>query len=441
MALVCGHDAPVHGVPLCEHIRNATADPIDHYLHYTGRGTERQRLCGACRGEAPTAVTAAVCEDCFDATEGSSLGVVGCPQISDAGRPVGGIVRNAPLPDEAGTVVDMAPVADGFVLLADDGRVLRWNTETGTCTEAARTTVTVPDDAEPWCDRQQALRLHASRDGAFAAVVIDYGRTGEVVDLTTGAVTLRLENDGYHSATVPFSLAFTEHAGRTVLLHRSQWCVIEATDPATGVRLARIPADDPASAWSGHFHGALHPSPAGTRIASDAWVWHPVGRTVAWNLDQWLTDGDDAWNRDIGWSALPACAYHWDRPVVWLDEDRLVLGGLGDDDDELVAGARVFDLTRRGPAGTAGTAEAIEPVEIATFGGPQGRFFTADGLLFSSSEDGLEIWDPATGARLGTLPGFRPTHHDTLRGELVELSAVGLRRWRTPTGPQAVAPS
>ncbi|MFC9820156.1 hypothetical protein ACFWG6_01340 [Streptomyces erythrochromogenes] len=112
--------------------------------------------------------------------------------------------------------------------------------------------------------------------------------------------------------------------------------------------------------------------------------------------------------------------------------------GLGDDDVELAPGARVFDLTRHGPAGTA---EAIGPVETATFGGPQGRFFTADGLLFSSSEDGLEIWDPATGARLGTLPGFRPTHHDPVRGELVELSAIGLRHWRTPTGPQAVAPS
>ncbi|MFI1647417.1 hypothetical protein ACH4XT_10830 [Streptomyces avidinii] len=101
---------------------------------------------------------------------------------------------------------------------------------------------------------------------------------------------------------------------------------------------------------------------------------------------------------------------------------------MGDDEEELVPGARVLDLGRRGPDGPGGSAE---PVETMTFAGPQGRFFAADGLLFSSSESGFEIWNPATGARLGTLAGFRPTHHDPTRGELIELSAIGLRRWRT----------
>ncbi|MFE1874649.1 hypothetical protein ACFW9N_27825 [Streptomyces sp. NPDC059496] len=49
MALICGHDAPAYGLPVCEHIRSATAAPIDHYLHYTGRGLEQQRICGTCR--------------------------------------------------------------------------------------------------------------------------------------------------------------------------------------------------------------------------------------------------------------------------------------------------------------------------------------------------------------------------------------------------------
>ncbi|MFD3466199.1 hypothetical protein ACFWWM_07505 [Streptomyces sp. NPDC058682] len=429
MALICGHDAPSYGLPVCEHIRSATAAPIDHYLHYTGRGLERQRICGTCRDEPATVRAAAVCEDCFDATEGGSLGVVGDPENLDAAGPVRGLVETAALPDEAGTVVDIAPTGHGILLLCDDGRILRWDTDAGRCTEVARSTVTVPTGEEPWCDRAQTLRLHASRDGAFAAVVIDYGRTGEVIDLSTGRVTVRLENDGYHSNTVPFSLAFTEHAGRAVVLHRRSWSLIEATDPATGAQVARMPAvEDDSSVWSGHFHGALHPSPAGTRIASDAWVWHPLGRPVAWNLDQWLTEGEQAWAGDIGWAGLPACAYYWDRSVVWLDEDRLVLEGLGDDDVELAPGARVFDLGRREAGGPGGTGE---PAEIAAFGGPKGRFFAADGLLFSSSESGFEIWNPTTGTRLGALAGFRPTHHDHARGELIELSTIGLRRWRT----------
>ncbi|MFI6003672.1 hypothetical protein ACIA98_25220 [Streptomyces sp. NPDC051366] len=222
---------------------------------------------------------------------------------------------------------------------------------------------------------------------------------------------------------MPFSLAFTEHAGRTVVLYRSEWRIVEAADAATGTALTRIPMADPHSAWSGYFHGALHPSPAGTRIASDAWWWHPVGQTFVWTLDQWLADGESAWTQDTGRWQLPVCDYYWNRPVVWLDEDRLVLGGLGDDEDELVPGARVFLLGRD-------HGESVLK-EGATFGGPDGHFFAADGLLFSSSQAGLEIWDPATGARLGTLTGFRPTHHDLARAELVELSAIGLRRWST----------
>ncbi|MEU6311054.1 hypothetical protein [Streptomyces sp. NPDC047014] len=424
MPLSCGHDAPAYGVPVCEHIRTATA-ALDHYLHYTGHGVERRRLCGKCRPEADAAVAGEVCEECFYASEGGSLGVLGRPEVVDAPRPVAGTVTATPLPEEAGEVVDIAPVHGGFVLLSGDGRLLRWDPEAGTCAEVARTGVSVPADAEPWCGHEQALRLHASRDGAFAAVVVDHGRRGEVFDLATGAVTLALENDGYHSNTVPFSLAFSEHEGRALVLHRTNWSVIEVADPATGERLVRLPADDPASAWSGYFHGALHPSPAGTRLASDAWLWSPVGRTVAWNLTQWLTEGERAWEGDIGWSTLPDCAYLWDRPVVWLDEDRLVLGWLGEDDLEKAPGARVFDLAAPGRDGT-------DPVETAAFGGPEGRFFAADGLLYTASEAGLDIWDPAAGTRLGSLPGFRPTHHDPARGELVELSALGIRRWRTP---------
>ncbi|MGW7100114.1 hypothetical protein [Streptomyces sp. NPDC054838] len=40
------------------------------------------------------------------------------------------------------------------------------------------------------------------------------------------------------------------------------------------------------------------------------------------------------------------CDYYWDRPVVWLVEEHLVVGGLGDDEDELLPGARVFLLGR-----------------------------------------------------------------------------------------------
>ncbi|MFH7596355.1 ATP-binding protein [Streptomyces racemochromogenes] len=142
-------------------------------------------------------------------------------------------------------------------------------------------------------------------------------------------------------------------------------------------------------------------------------------------LSALIDPGDDesAWSQDLPLWELPGCAYHWNRPVAWLDEDHLVVGGLGDDEQQLVPGARAFRLGRDG-SGTV-------PEEVAAFGGPEGRFFAANGLLFSTSETGTDIRDPATGARTGTLAGFRPTHHDLARGELIEATTSGLRRFRT----------
>jgi hypothetical protein len=68
--------------------------------------------------------------------------------------------------------------------------------------------------------------------------------------------------------------------------------------------------------------------------------------------------------------------------------------------------------------------------EIRSFARPAGRFFSAHGLLFSSSETGLEIWDPTDGTLLGAIAGFSPTHHHPHADELVAVRGSELRRWR-----------
>ncbi|MFF3088794.1 hypothetical protein ACFVRB_27665 [Streptomyces nojiriensis] len=188
---------------------------------------------------------------------------VGRPEIIDAPRPVPGAGPLVPFPAETGTVLDLAPTERGLLLLAADGRILLWDVEAGSCTHLATTGVTVPADAKPWSGHGKALRLHASRNGRFAAVVVDFGRTGEVIDLTTGTVTTVLENDGYHSETVHYSLLFTEHAGRDVVLHRTRWNRIAGTDPATGEPVLQMPESGKEAAWAHSFHGALHLSPGG----------------------------------------------------------------------------------------------------------------------------------------------------------------------------------
>jgi hypothetical protein len=107
--------------------------------------------------------------------------------------------------------------------------------------------------------------------------------------------------------------------------------------------------------------------------------------------------------------------YYWDHAMVWLDEERFAVGGLGDDDESIHPGARIFDS---------------QGSEIFAFAGPGDRFFSAYGLLYAVGESGLEIWDPATGARLGSVPGFRPTIHHRAAQELAALDGDRLVRWR-----------
>ncbi|MGG8406394.1 hypothetical protein ACM614_07060 [Streptomyces sp. 12297] len=189
MALACGHDAPAYGLPVCEHIRTAT-DEVYFSIHYTGHGLEHQRICALCREEAQhgrPVTTGRICEDCSDTSYGSVVDSVGRPETIDASRPVPGAGPLVPFPADTGTVLDLAPTERGLLLLAADGRILLWDAEAGSCTHLATTCVSVPADAEPWNGHDKALRLHASRNGRFAAVAVDFGRTGEVIDLTTGA--------------------------------------------------------------------------------------------------------------------------------------------------------------------------------------------------------------------------------------------------------------
>jgi len=98
--------------------------------------------------------------------------------------------------------------------------------------------------------------------------------------------------------------------------------------------------------------------------------------------------------------------------MTWLD------GGLGDDDEFMVSGARVFDLSL-----------PKEHCEVTSFAGPSGRFFSDGCYLYSSDEDGLSRWDSADGAVTGRVPGFRPTHFHRNSREFVQARDGSLVIW------------
>jgi hypothetical protein len=344
------------------------------------------------------------------------------------------------LPGELGPIVDIAPIAAGraslWLLLAADGTLARFDADTGAWSPLATATVPSEPEQKAFMGHAPRRRLHASAAGDFAAVVNDYGRHGQILDFRANTVTATLDGGDYHPETVPFSFAFTQLRERVVAIHRTRWNRLDLTDAMTGELLSeRGPTsyrtgEEQPDHYLDYFHGSLLISPTSARVVDDGWVWHPMGVVCAWNVEPWVSN---PWESEDGSTRKDLCArgYYWDHAITWLSDTTIAVGGLGDDDDEMRDGARIFDVTlpeEPGPGWRSGDRWARE---IGSFPGPAGSFFSDGASLFSSDEGGLSRWDPASGARTGHLAGFRPTHQHRDAGELVQLVGGALRRWST----------
>ena len=318
-----------------------------------------------------------------------------------------GPITEIPLPPAAGAVVDLAPVTvDGrpeWLVLDDTGRIGGWDLATGGYRHHATSTV-------PAAEGRQRHRLHAAWDGSFAAVVTDRGRWGAVVDLSTGRTTMTLDSGEYHARTVLFSLTFAEHAGRPVVVHRTDWNRLDVSVAGTGELLTPRPTLDRTNEhYLDYFHGALHLSPDGDRLLDDGWIWQPLGAPVVWSLGAWL--GGNVWESEDG----PTYAYfgdgheNWNVAMTWIDD---VLIAVEHTEEDLPPGALVFDTTKTG-----------EESYVARIPGAVGRYFSDGRHLLTVDADGLHVWDPRDGTRQTTVPGFAPTHHDRVNGMVLELRA------------------
>jgi hypothetical protein len=442
-ATVCGHEGPAFGSPVCAHLRKCSEPWLKYVNWYTGAGLNFELLCEACANERTNGavVTAgAVCERCFlNVIEevGDLVGVRGAPEVRTRPEPFAAAVRSTTLPAAIGRVTDLAPIhaapGPSWLLLSDDGGLTRFDAATLEWARLAEVTLPAEAERKPWCGHQLRRRLYVSPRGEFAAVVNDFGRWGRVVDLRSGKLALSLDGGNYHAETVPFSFAFVELGDRALAIHRTAWNRLDISDPATGELLT---SREPTSYSSGqqrpehyldYFHGALFVSPGSTRVLDDGWVWHPVGIPSVWSVPGWI---ENVWESEDGPSRVDICprAYYWNGPFAWIDEKRVAVGGLGDDDDRMVPGCRVFDVSMRGRPEPRWRPDGECAREVSTFAGPAGVFFSDGKWLFSSDETGLSRWDPVAGERTGHLPGFQPTHHHRGARELVELRGPQLER-------------
>jgi hypothetical protein len=348
-------------------------------------------------------------------------------------------LKKTTLPREIGTILDIAPIDQSghseWLMLAEDGCVIRMNADDLTWKHVASSAILPEPDHEPWNDQPLRHHLHASGCGRFAAVVNDYGKHGQLIDLQRCAVSRVLDGGDYHSDTVPFSFTFVNVSHRVLAVHRADWNRLDITDPATGELLTeRSPTqykegESRPPHYLDYFHGALYVSPDHTYILSDGWVWHPIGVPTIWQVESWCRS--NAWESEDGPSKLDICSreYFWGHAVCWIDEKRIAIGGIGDNDEKMIDGARIFDVTLLETVNAEERSDWRRPLEIATFQGPSGSFFSDGISLFSANLGGLSRWDPASGAQTGHITGFNPTRHHRGARELVQLIDSTLLRW------------
>jgi len=278
-------------------------------------------------------------------------------------------------------------------------------------------------------DRASQVSLTASDDGRYVAIVNTYGSNGCVWDMVNGSVVLSFDRKDYHNEHCRYPVAFTEHEGRVFVIYGTDWNRLDVTDLETG-KLAVERAweiykdlnDDLPAHYLDYFHCGLVVSPDGAWIADNGWGWHPVGVVSTWNLKQWLDE--NVWESEDGASRKDICGrgYYWDGPMCWVDKQVLAVWGLGDDEETLIPGVMLFDVSTGqelkrfgGPLGGS-KSEMIEASEkeSSVYNAAGSLFF--DEYLFSSMlGKPFSVWDVKDGARLLEVPDFTPVayHYGT----------------------------
>jgi hypothetical protein len=420
--LPCGHAAHLGERRLCRHLLGERADELDTFWILRGVGVEYDLCCAACGrdGESPELVSA--CEGCAARADNrwQVAGMLGEPEIRRRSEPVNAAVSRIALP---AVPLDVAPVDDypGQWLLLTDRHLLHWHAVTGEI--IAQHEVTLPASGpDPALGKPARYRLHASPDGKFAVIAVDYRQQAVVVELERGRLTLALDRGTHHDEQTPFPVAFVRVGGQLLLAHATAWNRVDLSDPVTGALItprqlqAAVRGERPAH-YLDYFYGALYPSRGGGLIVSDGWVWSPFGLPRVWDALRWRREY--AYEAEDGESArmLRQVAYYWDKPMCWLDETRLAISGIGADDEAMIPGVEIYD--------------ARSGALLASFAGPTGLLHSDRDRLYSSGPAGLEIWDIQTGENTGIVPGFAPTRYHAGGHELAAIEDGTLAIWST----------
>lgn len=395
---------------MCAHL--VVEKPAGYVAFLTGTMFEYDLLCGDCADSPdPAGGLVAVCAGCVARADewASMAGWRGEPEVRHLDRDLLGTWSTRDCSAVPLSAKSLAPLPGGWLVLSEDGLVEI--PDDGPLGEAEPLAEAEPEEDGPRHKHEAAL--HVSLDGRFAAVVIDYGRHGQLRDRRTGQLVRRLDRGDYHPDVQVFSATFAVVDGATVLIASSDWNRLDAFDPETGRCLTERPTDDAnAESYLDYFHAGLLLSPSGRLLCDDGWLWHPVAAPAIVDLTAWLGGDPHAAERP---RFLGERWGDWGEPIAWIDEDTIAVQRIGPDELAMIDGIMIH---------SAATGE-----RMGVFAGPAGPMWGHDGLLYVNATEGLEVWDPALGARIGLLRGFHPIGHNPMTGAFAELADGRLRTW------------
>jgi hypothetical protein len=413
--LPCGHPGRIGSLRLCPHL--AVEKPPSSTRYLTGVGTHYDLVCAQCTPDR----LIDVCESCADRADQESFpsGWHGEPEVLLRDREPGGTWSARPCPVRPLNDGCLSPMPGHWLALTEEGFV-RITGDDQWLVGPVELPEETSEEIRDFPDGRPRRGLHTSRDGRFAAVVSDYGRFATVVDLDEWVTVLDLDREWVDNEHTRFPLAFLGEGETAKVVAGTDWNRLDVfalpggellTDRETAAPQRGEPEPEH---YLDYFQGALHVSPSGRRLVVDGWVWMPVGSPLVVDVAAWL--GGDVHAAETGRHLTPGRSGDWDQPIAWLDDTTVAIQRMGASWQDLLDGVELYDVTTGRRTGM--------------FAGPKGRMWAHGGLLYVAAEAGLEIWEPAEGARVGLLDGFTPIAHRD--GTFAELRNDQLRTWTTP---------
>lgn len=199
-----------------------------------------------------------------------------------------------------------------------------------------------------------SFSLHVSACHRYLCVTQRFRSSAVLLDLLAPEKIRALDRGTYCVQVSAFPAAFARHGEEAVLVAASDWNRVDVYRARDGELLTArefLPVEggdeDETQHDLDYFYGLLATSPQGRWVISSGWCWHPVGVVTYWQLQRWLDE--DLFESEDGATRRDPHALvddDWNRSIVFLDEDRILIWGIYDDAFSHSPGLMLYDLAR-----------------------------------------------------------------------------------------------